>query len=160
MAVTRKSAGGNTAMSASRRGRRQRWSHGAKRVSPVPRTRSNPPGLAGLHWLANRALLLSLLISAVLCVLELQVRIKFGRTYPAFQDARTMQERFMDSRAQLMASLGNVDAVGQTDQGGLSTSKDLEPLLLPPPPIRSLKRQPLFRNLGRWIKAGPMLRGY
>ncbi|KKZ13143.1 MAG: hypothetical protein TQ37_04650 [Candidatus Synechococcus spongiarum 15L] len=161
MAVTRKSAGGDLATSSvSRRGRRQRWSQGAKRTAPVQRTSNNPPGLVGAHWLANRALLMSLLIPTVLCVLELQVRLNVSRTYTALQDARTMQQLLMDSRAQLMAALGTVDASGQREQGGLATRRDLEPLLLPPPPSRQLAHPSPFRRPARWIKAGPMLRGY
>ena len=161
MAITRKSAGRDPATSfVSRRGRRQRWSQGAKRVSPASRANNNPTGLAGIHWLANRALLLSLLIPTVLCVLELQVRRNLSRTYTALQDARTMQQLVMDSRAQLMAALDTLDVSGQTEQGGLSTSQDPEPLLLPPPPSQQVKHRSLFQNLARWIKAGPALRGY
>lgn len=170
MAITRKFAGRHTAAVppprrdgpswVSGRGRRQRWSQGAKRVAPAPRAGNNPPGLAGIHWLANRALLVSLLISTVLCVLELRAQRNLSRTYTALQDARTMQQLVMDSRAQLMAALDTVDVSRQTEQGGLSTSQDLEPLLLPPPPIQQLQHRSPFRNLGRWIKAGPGLRGY
>lgn len=161
MAITRKSAGRDTAQSfVSGRGRSQRRSQGAKRASPAPRANNNPPGLAGIHWLANRALLASLLIPTVLCVLELQMRRNLSHTYTALQDARTMQQLLMDSRAQLMAALDTIDVSGQTEQGGLSIGQDLEPLLLPPPPRRRLKHRSPFQNLGRWIKAGPVLRGY
>ena len=125
------------------------------------RRHRNPPGLVGIHRLANYGLLLSLLISTILCVLELQVRLKASRTYTALQDAHIMQQLFMDSRAQLMAALGTVDASGQAEQGDRSSSQALEPLLLPPPPSRQWRpREALFRHLGRWIKAGPVLRGY
>lgn len=160
-AVTRKSAGRDMATSSvSRRDRHQRWSHGAKRTSHVPSTSHNPPGLVGIHRLANRALLVSLLISSILCVLELQVRLNTSHTYKALQDARTMQQLFMDSRAQLMAALGTLDASGPMEQGDLSTNQDPEPLLLPPPSNRQVKRLELFENPGRWLNAGPILRGY
>ncbi|WP_152535162.1 hypothetical protein [Candidatus Synechococcus spongiarum] len=160
MAITGKSAHDTGRTSVSGRDRRRRWSQGAKRVSPVPRANSNPPGLAGIHWLANRALLVSLLIPTVLCVLELQMRRNLSRTYTALQDARTMQQLVMDSRAQLVAAPDAIHVAGQTGQGGLSASQSIEPLLLPPPPDRPLKHRSLFRRLGRWIKAGPALRGY
>lgn len=123
--------------------------------------RHNRPGLVGIHRLANYGLLLSLLISTILCVLELQVRLKVSHTYTALQDAHTMQQLFMNSRAQLMAALGTIDTSGQAEQGDRSINQALEPLLLPPPPSRQLKPQgPLLLNLGRRIKAGPILRGY
>ena len=160
-AVPRKSAGRPMALSSvSKRGRRQRWSHGGKRTVPVPDTSPTPAGLGGIHWLANRVLLVSLLLSTVLCVLELQVRINMSRTYTALQDARTMQQLFLDSRSQLVAALGTADASGSTEQGDLLVGQDPEPLLLPPPPNRPLQRRSLLDNPGRWLKAGAVLRGY
>lgn len=146
--------------SVSRRGRRQRWSHGARRTVSAPGASPTPSGLGGIHRLANRGLLVSLLLSSVLCVLELQVRLNMSRTYAALQDARTMQQLLLDSRSQLVAALGTVDASGSTDQGDPLTGQDSEPLLLPPPPNRQLKRWSLFENPGRWLKAGATLRGY
>lgn len=162
MAITGKSAHDSRPARAlgSGRGRRQRWSQGGKRASPALRANSTPPGLAGIHWLANRALLVSLLIPTVLCVLELQMRRNLSRIYTALQDARTMQQLVLDSRAQLMAAPHIIHVSGPTGQGDLSTSQGLEPLLLPPPPSRPLKHRSPFRHLGRWIKAGPVLRGY
>ena len=161
MAATRKSAARNMAMSSfSKNDRRQNLSR-TKRTAPVPRTSCNPPGLAGIHWLANRVLVVSLLVSAILCVLELQARLNVSRTYTALQDARTMQKLVMDSRAQLMAALGSTDASEQTNQSDLSSNQKHEPLVLPPSPKSSyLKSQSLLENLARWIKAGPVLRGY
>ncbi|MCY4054908.1 MAG: hypothetical protein OXF67_03385 [Cyanobacteria bacterium MAG CAR4_bin_6] len=160
MAITGKSAHDTARALVSGRGRRQRWSQGGKRASPVPKANGAPPGLASIHWLANRALLVSLLIPTVLCVLELQMRRNLSRAYTALQDARTMQQLVMDSRAQLMAAPDTIPVSGPTGQGDLSTSQGLEPLLLPPPPSGPLKHRSPFRRLGRWIKAGPVVRGY
>jgi len=146
--------------SVSRRSRRQRWSHGVRRTAPVPDASPTPPGLGGIHWLANRALLVSLLLSSVLCVLELQVRFNMSRTYTALQDALTTQQLLLDSRSRLMAALGMIDASGPTKQGDLSVRQDSEPLLLPPPPNRQLKRRSLLENPARWFSAGAVLRGY
>ena len=136
----------------SRRGRRQRWSHGAKQAAPAPRTRHNPSGLAGLHWLANCGLLVFLLLSTILCVLELRMRLNVSRTSKALQDARTLEQLFTDSRTRIMAASDTVDP---------SSGRGPEPLLLPPPPNRpSQPHQALFETLGGWFKAGVVLRGY
>lgn len=159
--VPRKSAGGPMTMSSvSGRGRPQRWSHGVKRTVPVPGSNAAPTGLRGIHRLANRVLLASLLLSTVLCVLELQVRLNMNRTYTALQEARTMQELYLDSRSQLVAALGTVDGAGTTEQGDGLAGQDPEPLLLPPPPRRLLKRRPLLASPGRWLNADAVLRGY
>ena len=121
------------------RGCRQRWSQGGKRASPVPKANGAPPGLASIHWLANRALLVSLLIPTVLCVLELQMRRNLSRAYTALQDARTMQQLVMDSRAQLMAAPTPCPVSRPTGQGDLSTSQGLEPLPASPTPERTVE---------------------
>ena len=159
--VPRKSTGGSMTMSSvSRRGRPKRWSHGAKRTVPVPDANPAPPGLRGIHWLANRVLLASLLLSTVFCVLELQVRLNMNRTYTALQEARTMQQLYLDSRSQLVAALGTADSAGTTEQGDGPAGQDPEPLVLPPPPSQLLKRRPLLASPGRWLNAGAVLRGY
>ncbi len=134
----------------SRRGHRQRWPHGAKQAAPASRTRHDSSGLVGLHRLANCALLAFFLISTILCVLELQMRLKVSRTSAALQEARAMEQLFMDSRAQLMAASDRVDH---------STGQDPEPLLLPPPPNRPSKPLAPLETWGGWFKAG-VLRGY
>ena len=160
--VPRESTGGLTATpSVSKRGRSRRWSSGIQRTVLVPGAGSVPPGLPGIHRLANRVLLASLLLSSVLCVLELQVRLKMNRTYTALQEVRTVQQLYLDSRSQLVAALGTVDGTGRTlEQGGGPTRQDPEPLLLPPPPSRLLQHRPLLANPGRWLDAGAVLRGY
>ncbi len=159
--VPRKSAGDPMTMSSvSRRGRSQRWSHGVKRTVPVSDSNPAPPGLRGIHWLANRVLLASLLLSTVLCVLELQVRLNMNRTYTALQEARTIQQLYLDSRSQLVAALGTVDGAGTTEQGDGLAGQEPEPLLLPPPPSRRLKRRPLVASPGHWLNADAILRGY
>lgn len=159
--VPRKSAGGPVAMSSvSGRGRPQRWSHGVKRTVPVPGSNPAPPGLRGIHWLANRVLLASLLLSTVLCVLELRVQRLNLSTYTALLEARTMQQLYLDSRSQLVAALGTVDGAGTTEQGDDLAGQDPEPLLLPPPPSRLLKRRPLLTSPGHWLNADAVLRGY
>ena len=132
------------------RGHRQRWPHGAKQAAPASRTRHDSSGLVGLHRLANCALLAFFLVSTILCVLELQMRLKVSRTSAALQEARAMEQLFMDSRAQLMAASDRVDH---------STGQDPEPLLLPPPPNRPSKPLATLEAWGGWFKAG-VLRGY
>ncbi|WP_143324529.1 hypothetical protein [Candidatus Synechococcus spongiarum] len=146
--------------SVSRRGRPQRWSHGVKRTVPAPGANPDPPGLRGMHRLANRLLLASLLLSTVLCVLELQVRFNMNRTYTALQEARTMQQLYLDSRSQLVAALGTADGAGTREQSDGLAAQGPEPLVLPPPPSRLLKRRPLLASPARWLNAGPVLRGY
>lgn len=159
--IPRKSPDGPmTVSSVSGRGRPQRWSHGGKRTVPVPRANPAPPGLHGIHRLTNRVLVASLLISTALCVLELQVRLNMSRTYTALQEARTMQQLYLDSRSQLVAALGTVDGDGTTEQGDGLAGQDPEPLVLPPPPRRLLKRRPLLASPGRWLNDGIVLRGY
>ena len=151
-----------TTGSVSRSGRSRRRGGGVQRTAPAPDANPDPagPGLRGIHRLANRMLLASLLLSAVLCVLELQVRINIHRTYTALQEARTMQRLYLDSRSQLLAALGAVNGAGTTGQGGDLAGQDPEPLVLPPPPDRPLQRRPLLLDPGRWLPAGPVLRGY
>ena len=160
--VPRESTGGPVATSSvAKRGRSRRWSSGVQRTAPGPGAGSVPPGLGGVHRLANRVLLASLLLSTVLCVLELQVRLSMNRTYTALQEVRTVQQLYLDSRSQLVAALAAVDGGGRTvEQGGGLAGQDPEPLLLPPPPSRLLKRRPLLANPGRWLDAGAVLRGY
>ena len=110
-------------------------------LSLLPAPAPTPSGLGGIHRLANRGLLVSLLLSSVLCVLELQVRLNMSRTYGALQDARTMQQLLLDSRSQLVAALGTVDASGSTDQGDPLTGQDSEPLpasTTPEPTVEAL----------------------
>ena len=146
--------------SSSRRGRPKPWSHGIKRTFSTPGANPVPPGLRGIHRLANRVLLASLLLSTVLCVLELQVRLMLRRTYTALQEDRTMQQLYLDSRSQLVATLGTVDSAGTTAPGGGLTDQGPEPLVLPPPPSRLPRRHQLLVRPGRWLNAGAVLRGY
>jgi len=142
-----------------KRGRPRRFSHGLKPIPPSSRTTHEPPGLAGLHWLANRLLLISLLVSAVLCVLELQVRINWSRTYANLQEARTTQQQLMESRSQLMASFAAESPYPQTNEGDLLISQDTETLVLPAPRVTHLKPPAPSGGLG-WLQMTPILRGY
>lgn len=124
-----------------------------RKSAPVPGTNPTPPGLRRIHRLANRGLLASLLLSSVLCVLELQVRLNMNRTYTAIQEARTMQQLYLDSRSQLVTALS-------TEQGDRLATQSSEPLLLPPPPSPQARRRFLWVTPGRWLNAGAVLRGY
>ena len=124
-----------------------------RKSAPVPGTNPTPPGLRRIHRLANRGLLASLLLSSILCVLELQVRLNMNRTYTAIQEARTMQQLYLDSRSQLVTALS-------TEQGDRLATQSSEPLLLPPPPSPQARRRFLWVNPGRWLNAGAVLRGY
>lgn len=124
-----------------------------RKSAPVPGTNPTPPGLRRIHRLANRGLLASLLLSSVLCVLELQVRLNMNRTYTALQEERTMQQRYLDSRSQLVAALS-------AEQGDHLVVQGSEPLLLPPPPSPQTRRRFLWVNSARWLNAGDVLRGY